>query len=176
MDFEFQTSFEILLAVEGFSAWKGKSFIGWGSLVRIEEGPALDEERFRQACDGLSEQDKRSKSLRDLTWMYTCLQLRRVKYVIVKFTRSLLGVLYNALAFALRCSPVVSIPLMAAAYFLQWGCKGENLQNGHWLFVFICAKTACFVACAVINAYLESCTRIATPKLKSDADGIGKLN
>lgn len=176
MAVDFQTAFEVLVAVEGFSAWKGKSFIGWGELARIDEGPTFDEAGLKSACERIGGSVDVLPALVKIVALCFGYLLRRARFRLCDLARSLAVLAYNLLGFVLRCSPVVSVPLMSATYLLQRGCDGGRFEHGRWLFAFICAKTACYVLCAAINAYVEHRTRINAAKLKLDADGIGKLN
>lgn len=52
MAVQFSIVFQILVAVEGFSVWKGKSFIG-KPVAGFDDGPKFDNKKFSELCKQL---------------------------------------------------------------------------------------------------------------------------
>jgi len=77
---------------------------------------------------------------------------------------SLSAVSYNTLAFFLRCSPILSVPLLSTCYIKQYGCTGDTISPSvlSVVFWFIVAKVTCFIICAGLNKILVSDVSVKT--------------
>lgn len=156
---KFAILFHILAAVEGFSAWKGKSFIG-KSIANFDEGPEFDRVRFDALRQQLTEFSKIGAALRGMLKLYARFKLNRFKFLFVSKSKrvffSLARIVHNALGFVLRCTPLFSIPTLAVCYIKQIECMNDNVSPKlcNWVFGFIMLKVVCYVICAALNKYL----------------------
>lgn len=153
---QFPVVFQALVAVEGFSAWKGRAFIG-KPVANFDEGPMFDKQGFAELCNQLGDVSQLGKILWEMLKLYAKFKISRFRYLFVSksksFGMSLAKVVHNTLGFFLRCSPILSVPLLAICYIKQVGCSGNNVSH-HVLslvFWFIVAKILCYIFCATLN-------------------------
>lgn len=80
------------------------------------------------------------------------------------FFMSMIKFLYNTIGFVLKCSPIISVPLLAICYLKQWGCDGDNISPFvmRWVYWFIVAKIALYIFCAIINKIIVRNVRVKT--------------
>ncbi len=156
---KFAILFQILAAVEGFSAWKGKSFIG-RSIANFDEGPEFDRAEFDSFRQQLTDFSKIGAALRGMLRLYVRFKLDRFRFLFVSKSKrvffSFAKIIHNALGFVLRCTPLFSIPLLAVCYIKQIECTNDNVSSTlcNWVFWFIALKVVCYVICATLNKYL----------------------
>ena len=150
---KFDILFQLLAAVEGFSVWKGKSFIG-KSIANFDEGPMFNRTRF----DELRQQI--GKALWGMVVLYLGFKWARFRFLFVSKSKnicfSISKIIHNLLGFCLRCSPLFSIPILAMCYIKQIECDGEVVSSTlqSCVFWFIMLKVVCYVICATLNKYI----------------------
>ncbi len=176
---KFAVLFQILAAVEGFSAWKGKSFIG-KSVANFDDGPMFDRTRFDELRQQLSDVSRIGKVLWQMLRLYAGFKIARIRFAFVSKSKSILlllaRALHNMLGFALRCTPLFSIPALAICYIRQIGCKDDivGVTLRECVFWFIAAKVVCYVVCAILNRIMLKSLSVQ-PKT-SDMMDIGKAS
>ena len=156
---KFDILFQILAAVEGFSTWKGKSFIG-KSVANVDEGPMFNRTRFDELRQQMADITKIGKALWGMVVLYIGFKWARFRFLFVSKSKriflSIAKIIHNSLGFCLRCSPLFSIPFLAICYIKQIECQGDlasrTLQS--CVFWFIMLKVACYVICATLNMFI----------------------
>lgn len=156
---KFAILFHILAAVEGFSAWKGKSFIG-KSIANFDEGPEFDRTRFDELRQQMVDISKIGKALLGMFVLYIGYKCARFRFLFVSKSKriclSIAKIIHNLLGFCLRCTPLFSIPILAMCYIKQIECKGEIVSSTlqSCVFWFIMLKVVCYVVCAALNKFI----------------------
>lgn len=167
MAVQFSIVFQILVAVEGFSVWKGKSFIG-KSVAGFDDGPKFDNKKFSELCKQLADFPNLGKTIWKIVVMFLGFKIARFNYSFASKSKSifmsLIKLLYNTIGFFLKCSPIISVPLLAVCYLKQWGCDGDNISPSvmRWVYWFIVAKIALYIFCAIINKIIVRNVRVKT--------------
>lgn len=153
---KFDTLFQILVAVEAFSTWKGKSFIG-KAVANFDEGPAFDRIRFNALRSQLTDIHNVGKTIWSMVVLYFRYKIARFRFLfintIIRILLSIAKVLHNTLGFCLRCTPLFSIPILAICYIKQIGCKEDIVSHTlqTWIYWFVLLKVICYVICATLN-------------------------
>ena len=131
MSCSFQTVFEIVVAVEGLSIWQGRFLDGRRSFVGLER-PAFDAARHNALCDEAREHPER---LLPALRLFAAGVWRRLRGPWLHVRRALgwlFYMVYKALAFLLRASPLVTVPFLAVSYLAQWHCRGDDFDFRHF--------------------------------------------
>ncbi|MBQ9343802.1 MAG: hypothetical protein IJT88_01145 [Kiritimatiellae bacterium] len=71
--------------------------------------------------------------------------------------------LYEAIAFLLRFSPIVTIPALSLSYLFQIGCEELEFKAGAYVCWFILGKSFCYVLCAWLARCLARHVKIEVP-------------
>ena len=173
--FDYQTVFQIVVAFEGFSIWKGakvykaKEFTNIGSIQLNE----LDEVAYAQLCNELKGGKKRFRTLLKIAWMLVKHGCRRLKN---KTWRSLViswwwcvRRFHKMLVFILRATPIFTIPALSLSYLMQWGCTSNEFHGGAYVTWFLLLKTGCYFLCWCLAQLLLWHIRVKVPA----ADDLG---
>lgn len=163
---DYQTIFQILVAFEGFSVWKGTTFCNPKNdqNIGIDLYEKLQGGEFADRCEALKTSKEKLKDIFRLGIMVVWSGAKelwfRVKCVwIWRFLRWV----YATVGLALRLTPFVTIPALAYAYIYQFRCDGLTFKNGIWVLYFILVKIVCYALCAGLSYLLAKHLEIKVP-------------
>lgn len=155
MALQFDIIFQLVVAVEGFSTWKGKSFLG-KSFANIDEGPEFDKRTLNNLVLQFSSDINVIACIRVAYKIirHCCAYLlKRLCYECQSFSLRVGVFAYKTLSFILRLTPLFSVPVLAVMYIKQWGCDESKVsdQASFLILCFILAKLGCYILCMLLN-------------------------
>lgn len=164
----FQTVFEIVVAIEGLSIWQGRHLDGRREFTTLDK-PEVDIARHEALCDEVRGHPENFIASLKVPWASICFFAKKAGRWFVRFVTSIPYLLYRGLAWLLKISPFVTIPALAVCYLRQWDCSKDDCGFGSVVFWFIVGKCVAYLYCLASGRRYAEKKKVSTESVGPDA-------